>query len=223
MSPLLKLRNPRLSPYLPSHIQLPSPSHSPPIVDILPLPPGLAAILSGRASEMQSRSARRGGRPMRVGVGAMMTRHGGFATPTIINGEIDETVAPQRQLLGGLQDPSRLPSELADTSGPTIGKAPRAKGLKVQVDSSWFLENVIILWGYLVGVIEYLIIAVSKKDDADKDSTMSHLLLITLITMHLAFITNALTNFFCSHSSSTIVAISIICPCSNLDIGKTIY
>lgn len=104
---------------------------------------------------------------MRVGVGAMVTRHGGFAMPDLMNRDLDQVIPPQRSL-GGLQDPLRLPTDLADISGSTRGKAPRVKGLKVQVDSSWFLENFIILWGYLIGFIEYLIIAVSEEEDVRK-------------------------------------------------------
>lgn len=158
----MKLNHPRLSRHLPSQVRLPSPSHSPPLIDLLPLPPGLAEILSGRASDGQtraSRSGRVGRRPLRTGPATTMfapVRHGVFPAP------VAETDGPpieaERQAIG-VQEPLVLPSPADGTSG-TRGKAPRVRGMKVQVDSSWLLENVVTLWSHLVGAVEYLVITV---------------------------------------------------------------
>jgi hypothetical protein len=133
----MKLNSPHLSRILPRDTLLPSPSHSPAVTDMLPLPPGLAEVLSGRASDMQTRAGRRGAATLRRESVAGVRRHGAIAAPLT------------------------LPGQGSATSGRTTGKAPRVKGLQVQVDSSWLLENVIILWGYLVGSIEYLLVALT--------------------------------------------------------------
>lgn len=164
LSPLVKLNNPRLSRRLPGTIFLPSPSHAPPVVDLLPLPPGLADILSGRASDMQSRNGRRG--PFR-GSRTNTVRHGVIQGLALVPEAAEEHQRGRQEdrWAGGLQDPLTLPTEQSHegTGLAANGKAPRRRGLQVQVDSNWLLENVVILWGYLVGAIEYLVVTVREK------------------------------------------------------------
>ncbi|UZJ54070.1 hypothetical protein CBS101457_003390 [Exobasidium rhododendri] len=50
----------------------------------------------------------------------------------------------------------RLPVQASSVG--RIGKAPRIRGVSVEVDFNWLLENVIGCWSSLVGAIEYLVI-----------------------------------------------------------------
>ena len=69
---------------------------------------------------------------------------------------------PENGPVGGQHEP---PTPSLDQSGTTRlpAKAPRLRGMQVQVDSSWLLENVVTLWGYLVGAIEYLVVTVRRR------------------------------------------------------------
>lgn len=62
---------------------------------------------------------------------------------------------------GGMLDPLILPENASAPNGTTKKRAPRKKGVTVEVDTCWLLENVVIMWGAFVGAIEYLSVVVS--------------------------------------------------------------
>lgn len=165
MVPLTKLSQPRLCHLFPRTVHIPSPSHSPGIVDLLPLPPGLADVLTGRASSnrysnraMAARRRQRtllddstGPRPI--------PRHGALPLPDRIADQ-----QPQLAASTSPRDAPLNPMRLYDVSngrpiGP--GKVPRLKGVEVQIELSWLLETLATLWGHFVGAIEYAIVTLS--------------------------------------------------------------
>lgn len=63
-------------------------------------------------------------------------------------------------------------------AGPeTRPKAPKLKGIRVEVETSWFLEAVLALWSRLAGVILYTIITVSRTLSLriERESAVYHL------------------------------------------------
>lgn len=182
LGPLCKIPHPALRAWVPKRIFLPSPSHAPSLVDVLPLPPGLLEILRSREPQNMSSSglASRASVPRRsrwaAAAGSPQTATSN--TPTAVSA--DESVGAEatgQHLLAapgphrhgalpgnverapsgpGLREPLRL-----GINGITPGKrAPRHKGVRVDVDTAWIMEHAITLWGHLMGALEYLIVAV---------------------------------------------------------------
>lgn len=161
LSPLFRLKLSPLSRILPRKISLPSPSHSPSLLDLLPIPAGLLEALKAPREDPTMYRRRTtnqwhgGGRQL---IAAPLPRTSiGDLTGAGVAAANNPTPVPEnagQHRRNGIAEPLRMPS-----TNP--GKAPRKKNMRVNVDSSWFLENVIILYGHSVGAIQYIVVIAS--------------------------------------------------------------
>lgn len=161
LSPLCRLCDPRLLRFFPQKVSLPSPSHSPSLIDLLPIPASLADAFKGNNVPAQSMRNRQRmtaywsapnlhGRRL-IAAPVVPRRHGNLLAAV---GPEDMAHAPAASPATGLAEPLRM---------PTAGKAPRLSGMRVNVDTSWLLENFVILYGHIVGALQYVIIVVSHR------------------------------------------------------------
>lgn len=162
LPPLFRMRTSPLAKALPRKISLPSPSHSPSLLELLPIPAGLIEAFKAPREDTMTYSRRRmanqwhgGGRHMIAaplpGINAGDLTGAGAATAA---GTDQPSTNTQRRQGSGIAEPLRMPRANA-------GKAPRVKGMRVNVDSSWLLENVVILYGHAIGAIQYIVVIVS--------------------------------------------------------------
>ncbi|PWN32568.1 uncharacterized protein FA14DRAFT_181252 [Meira miltonrushii] len=162
LPPLFRMRTSPLAQVLPRKISLPSPSHSPSLLDLLPIPAGLIEAFKAPREDTMTYSRRRmgnqwhgGGRHMIAaplpGINAGDLTGAGAENATGTDQPPPNTQQRQRS---GIAEPLRMPRANA-------GKAPRMKGMRVNVDSSWLLENVVILYGHAIGAIQYIVVIVS--------------------------------------------------------------
>lgn len=168
MVPLTKLSHPRLDRLFPQTLRIPSPSHSPGIIDMLPLPPGLADVLTGRASSNRysnrAMAARRRQRVLNhMGTIQPGRRHGALLDQISTTQETQTAANVGQNFRSSESGVPHNPMRLYDADGRPVrpGKVPRIKGVEVQIELSWLLENLATLWGHAVGAIEYAIVTLS--------------------------------------------------------------
>lgn len=160
LPPLFRIRASPLAQLIPRKISLPSPSHSPSLLELLPIPAGLIEALKAPREDTTMYSRRRttnqwhgGGRHMIAaplpGINAGDLTGAGAANAA----NADQSSRSNRRR-NGLAEPLRMPRTNA-------GKAPRMKGMRVNVDSTWLLENVVILYGHSIGAIQYIVVIAS--------------------------------------------------------------
>lgn len=167
-----------LGSILPRKVSLPSPSHSPSLMDMVPMPGAVSELFRARAfaSPAALPPFRTRQRMAAHWVSPNLADRALIMGPGGVPGGRDATrignrvpVRPASTSSGiTLADPLRL---------PTSGKAPRMTGMRVRVETTWLAENLITFFGHLIGALQYAIVAVR----IDSPSMTAHSLTYTLL------------------------------------------
>lgn len=177
LSASFKVQETPLARMLPVQIKLPSPSHAPSLIDLLPLPASMRAGLSGAAqAPPPAYTSRR--RPMMPSlvpradtafqgpgpeIGAPGSSPSGVSRPTAplqMPEEPSETSPSDRpsSTSAPLSPPTSNDSTYYASSSYRRRRAPRMQGQSVVVSTRWLLETIVSLFDKAIGAALYAIV-----------------------------------------------------------------